>query len=524
MTVSPSLDAVLFDMDGVVTDTAAAHAAAWKRLFDEFLAARATRTGEPFEPFDASRDYRAHVDGMPRFDGVRSFLAARGIDLPEGSPDDGPDAQTVFGLGNQKQRHFREWLAENVVRVYPGTRALIDALHRQGVRTALFTSSRNAEAVLENAGIGDLFEVKVDGRDLAELGLEGKPSPGMLLEAAARLGAAPEVTAIVEDAVSGVEAGRRGGFALVVGVARNGHEAELTEAGADLVVGDLAELGVQQRRLAAKTLVTLPSVWDSAEEIRTRLAGRKPVVFLDYDGTLSPIVADHRKAIMSDDMRGTVAALSRTSHVTIVSGRDLEMLRRLVALDTVYLAGSHGFEIAVPDGSVDTVEKGVEFLPLLDEVEDTLRRRLSAIAGHSVERKRFSVAVHYRQVADAQVDRLAQLVEEVVVDYPSLARGYGKKVFEIQPGIDWNKGRAVDWLLERLGHDEGRSLPIYVGDDITDEHAFRSLSGRGLTVVVRDGDEARRTAADYAVADTDEVRRLLEMLRQLAEGAMEISA
>jgi beta-phosphoglucomutase-like phosphatase (HAD superfamily) len=190
------LDAVLFDMDGVVTDTAVAHAAAWKRLFDDYLQGRAERHDEAFQPFDIDRDYRTHVDGKPRYDGVKSFLSARGIELDFGSEGDPADAGTVCGLGNRKQGYFRDWLSNNKVPAFPGTLALIEALHREGIKTALFTSSRNADAVLENAGLADLFEVKVDGGDLAALDLPGKPDPAMLLEAASRLGAAPAHTGI----------------------------------------------------------------------------------------------------------------------------------------------------------------------------------------------------------------------------------------------------------------------------------------------------------------------------------------
>jgi trehalose-phosphatase len=508
------LDAVLFDMDGVVTDTAEAHAATWKRLFDEFLRRRAEARGEEFRPFDADREYRELVDGKPRHDGIRSVLRDRGIDLPEGAPDDPPDAETVQGLGRRKQDYFRAWLAENRVRTYPGTQALIRDLRREGVRLAVFSSSRNAEDVLRNAGALELFDTKVDGRDLAAHGLRGKPDPAMLLEAAARLGAEPARTAVVEDSVAGVEAGVRGGFALVIGVDRGGNADALTEAGAQLVVGDLAELSLRDGTLALKTLHDVPDLRDREADLHAWVAGRRLAVFLDYDGTLTPIVEDHGKAFMADDMRAAVAALADHCAVAVISGRDLAMLRRLVALDTVYLAGSHGFEIASPDDSIEPFEKGREFLAELDAVERELRERLARIEGHSVERKRFSVAVHFRQVADADVGRLTEIVDATLAEHPRLKKGFGKKVYELRPGIDWNKGHAVLWLLKQLAETHSDIAPVYVGDDITDEDAFRALSGVGLTIVVRDV-ETRPTAADCSVADVAEVRRLLGILAEL---------
>jgi beta-phosphoglucomutase family hydrolase len=236
------LDAVIFDMDGVVTETATLHAAAWKRLFDEFLEARARRTGEPFVPFDATADYLRHVDGRNRYDGVRAFLASRAVTLPDGDASDPDDAPTVCGLGNRKDRFFRRHVAEHGVRAFPSTVELIRLLRARGVRTALVTASRNADEVLAAAGVSDLFDAKVDGRDAAVLGLPGKPNPATFLEAARRLAVRRERAAVVEDALAGVAAGSAGGFALVVGVGRHGQRDALRRAGADLVVADLAEL------------------------------------------------------------------------------------------------------------------------------------------------------------------------------------------------------------------------------------------------------------------------------------------
>jgi HAD superfamily hydrolase (TIGR01509 family) len=234
---------VLFDMDGVVTDTAAAHAAAWRQLFDAYLRARAERFGETHAPFDPERDYRALVDGKPRYDGVRDFLAARGIALPDGQEDDPPGWETVCALGNRKERYFHAWLERNGARAYPDTLTLLEALREAGMRTGVFSASRNAEAVLRSAGALHLFDAKLDGADLAALGLPGKPDPAMMLEIAARLSALAERTAVVEDAVSGVRAAVQGGFGLVIGIDRDGgrHDA-LRDAGAHLVVPDAARL------------------------------------------------------------------------------------------------------------------------------------------------------------------------------------------------------------------------------------------------------------------------------------------
>jgi len=236
------LDAVIFDMDGVVTETAVVHAAAWKRLFDDYLRAEAAKTGAPFVPFDAAADYERYVDGKNRYDGVRSFLESRGLDLPYGSPSDAPEAETVCALGNRKDEFFLADVRENGVRPYPSTVRLIEDLRRRGVRIGLVSASRNAEEVLAGAGVRALFDEKVDGVVAAELALPGKPDPATFLEAARRLGVDPSRAAVVEDALSGVQAGHDGHFAVVVGVARSGQHEALGRAGADVVVSDLGEL------------------------------------------------------------------------------------------------------------------------------------------------------------------------------------------------------------------------------------------------------------------------------------------
>jgi alpha,alpha-trehalase len=234
------LDAVVFDMDGVVTDTARVHAAAWKRLFDDWLRARAARTGEAFAEF-TSGDYRAYVDGKRREDGVAAFLASRGVRLPWGTEDDPPDRDTVVGLGRRKNAYFLERVAIDGVRAYDSTVHLVRDLGAAGIGVGLVTASRNAGPVLESAGLDQLFPVRVDGAVAAALRLPGKPDPAIFVEAARRLGAAPDRAAVVEDAIAGVEAGRRGGFRLVVGVDRTGHPDPLRAAGADVVVADLVE-------------------------------------------------------------------------------------------------------------------------------------------------------------------------------------------------------------------------------------------------------------------------------------------
>jgi len=234
--------ACLFDLDGVLTQTARVHAQAWREMFDAFLRRRSERTGEPFVPFDPVADYSAYVDGKPRYDGVRSFLASRNIELPEGDPGDPPTAETVCGLGNRKNELVLALLGRDGVQVYEGSVRYVRAVRDAGLHRAVVSASANTREVLKAAGIEDLFEVRIDGIVAAERHLRGKPAPDPFLAAAEELKVPAAEAVVFEDALAGVEAGRAGNFGYVVGVDRVGQRQALLEHGADIVVDDLAEL------------------------------------------------------------------------------------------------------------------------------------------------------------------------------------------------------------------------------------------------------------------------------------------
>jgi beta-phosphoglucomutase family hydrolase len=234
--------ACLFDLDGVLTQTAKVHDRAWKQTFDEYLRARAEKSGDAFKEFDPDEDYNEYVDGKPRYDGVRSFLESRGIHLPEGDPSDSPDAETVCGIGNRKNDLVLKLIREDGVEPYEGSVRYLKAARDAGLRRAVVSSSANCKDVLIAAGIEDLFEARIDGQVADEQHLKGKPAPDTFLAGARALGVAPARAAVFEDAVAGVQAGHDGDFGYVVGVDRVGHADALRSHGASVVVKDLAEL------------------------------------------------------------------------------------------------------------------------------------------------------------------------------------------------------------------------------------------------------------------------------------------
>ncbi|RLD55502.1 MAG: beta-phosphoglucomutase, partial [Bacteroidetes bacterium] len=245
MAFQPKFDAVIFDLDGVITKTALVHASAWKNTFDDYMRTREKRFGEPFREFTHAGDYLPYVDGKPRYKGVASFLESRGIDIPLGDPSDDPGEETVCGVGNRKNIMFNQVLDDDGVEVYETTVEILYGLKEAGVRIGVASSSKNCKPVLEKAGLLDLFETRVDGVVSAEIGLNGKPEPDIFTTACDNLGVEYHRSVVVEDAVSGVQAGHKGNFGLTLGLARENNTRELLIGGADIVVEDLADIGLE---------------------------------------------------------------------------------------------------------------------------------------------------------------------------------------------------------------------------------------------------------------------------------------
>jgi trehalose-phosphatase len=486
-------DAVLFDLDGVVTDTASLHEAAWAELFAEYAF--------------TSADYRHFIDGKPRYAGVRDFLASRGIELPWGSPSDAGE-DTVCGLGNRKQEVYLARIADGVP-TFESTVALVRRLDELGVGTAVYSASRNCERVLDSAGIGGFFAVRVDGVLADELGLPGKPDPAVLLETARRLGARPGRCVVVEDAEAGVAAGRAGGFGLVIGVDRTGDTAEnLLRYGADVVIGDLADVTL---RTIDRRTSTLPDALLSFGQLAGVVSARRPALFFDFDGTLSDIVADPAAATLVPGADKALRTLATLYPVAVLSGRDLADIRTRIGIPGLWYAGSHGFEMVAPDGSHHENEVAVSAVPTLAHAADELADELAGIAGVALERKRFAVALHYRNAAPEAGATVTAAVHQAGSRH-GLKVTAGRKVAELRPNLDWDKGKTLEWITDQVAGTDP-VLPVYVGDDLTDEDAFDSVLHDGIGIVVRhDEDGDRSTAARFSLPDPAHVREFIERL------------
>ncbi|MFV9458073.1 trehalose-phosphatase [Rhodococcus sp. NM-2] len=376
------------------------------------------------------------------------------------------------------------------------TRALVRQLQSLGVATAVFSTDRDVRPVLDAARIADVFPVRVDGA-----------SP---VDAADRLGARPGGAVVVTASGETAAAATRGGFALVIGVGHDHRADDLRRCGADIVVVDPSEIPFRAGDLR---LSEIPDALTSRHELPAVLRVRRPAVFLDFDGTLANIVSDPAKAVLVDGVAAELARLTRKCPVAVISGRDLADVQTRVGMAEIWYAGSHGFELAGPQGQYYQNPDALAAVPVLHHATRALTDRLRGVPGVLIEPKKYTVAVHYRNVAADRIDEVVATVHDVATSGEVRLRVTGgRKVVELRPDVDWDKGRALNWVLEHI-HDARSLLPIYVGDDFTDEDAFDAVTANGVGIVVRSSEVGdRRSAARFAVTDPVQVRVLLQRL------------
>jgi alpha,alpha-trehalase len=399
--------------------------------------------------------------------------------------------------------------------VFPDADKNIRLWRGGGLKTAVVSSSKNCRAIIEAAGMAKLFDVLVDGVEAARNELAGKPKPDTFLFAADKLGVSPARSAVIEDAVVGIQAGKSGGFGLVVGLSRKDIGHDLEAHGADVVVRSLDELTITgfqsgEGRAAAHP----PSAIENFAEIARRLEGKRAAVFLDYDGTLTPIVPRPEDATIPPATQEAIRRLNRLTPVAVISGRDRPNVEAMVGLPELVYAGSHGYDIRGSDFCREH-EGGTAALSDLDQAEQELKQRLGKLPGVEVERKRFAVAVHFRNARESDLPQIEAAVDTINRRNAKLRKRGGKKIFELQPDIEWHKGKALLWLLDVLEMSHAGVIPFYLGDDLTDEDAFQAIAECGIGILV--GEVPHRTHAHYWLADPDEARQFLEQLIGLLE-------
>ena len=367
------------------------------------------------------------------------------------------------------------------------------------IKTALVTAGTNGAPLYTRAGLSEVFDAQVHG------------GAKEFLKASQLLDVSPGRTAIIDCTQAGVEAARADHFGVIVGLTPLSSRKTLKTDGADVVITDLCDLPIRIKSgLIKRNTMGLPSGLHHHLEIVQQVQDKSVIVFLDYDGTLTPIVARPELATLPDNMRETLRKLAKHCPVGVISGRDRVNLQQLVNVDSLIYAGSHGFDISGPKNLKIQHEMGTQFLPILDHVEASLHEQLDSIDGTLIERKKYSVAVHYRLVGSQGLHAVRSAVEAILSQHSDIRAIHGKKLYDLQPRIDWDKGKALMWLLEALNIPRDQAVTFFLGDDVTDEDAFRVLQDENIGIIVENTE--RYTYATYRLNNPEEVDQFLRYL------------
>ena len=504
-------DAVIFDLDDVLADAASLQREAWASLFDDYLVRRPGREDEDHSPF-TDDDYRQLVNGKPPPDGVATFLASRRITLPRGAPWNIGD-DTIYGLANRQRQTYAALLG----RVVPPFGAMVALMRKLlGIdiaAVAVHASSPVRQQLSTVTGVDSLLDVDIGGIAAPRLGITENHCPVVdpeathILDAARRLGVHPQRTVVIGNTEAALSAGQDAGFALVIGVDGTGSADGGSQPSADVVVADLAEIAV---RTGDKRIWEIPNALESYGQLASIVIARKSTLFLNWDIALCGIGSDLGAVALVDGAAQVLARLADAFPIVVISGRDLADLRDRVGIPGIWYAGCHGFELVGPDGSHHEHEVGAAAIPIVAGAAAELRAALAQIPGLRVAHTRFTVAVHYREVAPEHIDDIVATTHQLG-RRNNLRVTIGRMLVELRPAVDWDKGTRLAWIRSRI--DESKSLvPIYIGGDLTDEDAFEEVQLGGVGIAVRHNEDGgRRTAARFALDSPDQVREVLHL-------------
>lgn len=501
--------AVLCDLDGVITQTVKIHVAAWQRVFDLFFQNLNQLSSTHLYSFDAAHDYVQFLDGKPRIDGVRDYLSAKNIKIAMGEMND-EGLDSIYGLVYQKNKIFLELLHEQGVDVYSDNIRQLQHWQRQGMPLAVVSYSKNCRRMLDAANLSSLFKVCVDGQMVEKNHLPGKPHPDKFLFAAKMLNISPQHLMVVEDAVAGIQAAKKGQFGLSVAVIRPDNKESMAQSEPDIMISHLGELDYVGHSICFSTgYHKLPNAITQFSDLSQKLPFPNVVIFSDYDGTLTPIVKRPEEAFLNADMQQVLNELSQRLKIVIISGRDRKCVRELVNLPHLIYVGDHGLDMEDSSQSLIDSQKLDNYLSSINQIRHDLWQKLSDVSRIQFEPKKFTLAIHYRNIESQHEQAVITTVEQVIKNYPDLKIVYGKKVLEIYPNIDWHKGKALNAIFSQMQFSSD-VVPLYMGDDLTDENAFRALPERGVGILV--GDHGQATYADFRLEDPKQVKDLLRLL------------
>ncbi len=500
--------AYIFDLDGVITDTRVPHIKAWESTLNKFINAKrrtSQRASGEYHEFLQS-DYRDFIDGRPRVEGIKNFLTSRGIEFNDVEVDN---------ISSEKNQLYLKILKGSGVKIIRDTLIFIHNLKKENIPVGVVSSSMNAHKILDECGIKDFFDVVITPVEALKRSLRGKPSPDYFLEASRSLHVHPSHSSVIEDSVAGVKAAREGGFGEVIGMDHEGDLQNinaLKSEGANIVVDSLLKLKI------SRTFKRLPNILKDLHKSIFLKDLKDYFLFLDFDGTISPIISDPSKAELLDGVFDLISELSHYLKICIITGRDTEFIQNKIMIKNLVYAASHGFDISFSHDFHYEPEVTKEFINELNDGEFYFNKLLGFIPGIVMERKKYGLALHYRMIKSTEMrEKIIHEVKKYAAKRVVFKIHEGEMVIELLPNLNWDKGKAIIKIYEVMNLDKNQHPPLYIGDGKTDEDAFKEMRNWGVSILV--SFEARPSMASFHLRGPEEVKAFLKEYLILIRGS-----